>query len=175
MNQTKVYKHARCCNLRYCNVNRDENPQRVNEMDSPSFNGFHAQLDWKLTYGNENQTHLTLLQYISFVFKNKTGQSRNDEKYNQTGITVKIHTNHDGVRATAIMLRSIATSLSWSSQWSKPQKVHRLPFQWKNKSLLQYPSRCVEWKATSVTAAEFYGAVIPSNLYVPVNSAVVHS
>ena len=68
MNQTKVCKHARCCNLRYCNVNRDENPQRVNEMNSPSFNGFHAQLDWKLTYGNENQTHLTLLQYISLVF-----------------------------------------------------------------------------------------------------------
>ena len=27
----------------------------------------------------------------------------------------------------------------------------------------------------SVIAGEFYGAVIPSNLYVPVNSAVVHS
>ena len=32
----------------------------------------------------------------------------NDEKYNQTGLTVKIHTNHDGARATEIMLRSIA-------------------------------------------------------------------
>ena len=30
-------------------------------------------------------------------------------------------------------------------------------------------------KATSVTAAECHGAVIPSDLYVPVNSAVVHS
>ena len=47
------------------------------------------------------------------MFKNKTEQNRNDEKYNQTGITVKIHTNHDGVRATAIMLRSIAASSSW--------------------------------------------------------------
>ena len=36
---------------------------------------------------------------------NKTKHKRNDEKYSQTGITVKIHTNHDGVRATAIMLR----------------------------------------------------------------------
>ena len=25
--------------------------------------------------------------------------------------------------------------------------------------------RCVEWKAISVTAAEFYSAVIPSNLF----------
>ena len=32
------------------------------------------------------------------------------KKYNQTGITVKIHTNHAGVRATAITLRSIAAS-----------------------------------------------------------------
>ena len=35
--------------------------------------------------------------------------------------------------------------------------------------------RYFEWKATSVTAAEFYGAVIPSDLHVLVNSAVVHS
>ena len=27
----------------------DESPQRENEMDSPSFEGFHAQLDCKLT------------------------------------------------------------------------------------------------------------------------------
>ena len=31
------------------------------------------------------------------MFKKKTEQNRNDEKYNQTGITVKIHSNHDGV------------------------------------------------------------------------------
>ena len=30
-------------------------------------------------------------------------------------------------------------------------------------------------KATSVTAAEFYDAVIPSDVHVSVNSAVVHS
>ena len=62
-----------------------------------------------------------------------------------------------------------------SSKRSKPQELHRLPFEWKNKSLLWYPFRCVEWKVTSVTAAEFCGAVIPSDLHVPVNSAVVHS
>ena len=28
------------------NVTRDENPQRGNEMGSPSFGGFHARLDW---------------------------------------------------------------------------------------------------------------------------------
>ena len=95
--------------------------------------------------------------------KNKTEQNRNDEKYNQTGITVKIHSNHDGVWATMIKLKS------------KPQKLHRTPFEWKNKSLLWYPFRCVEWKVTSVTAAEFCRAVIPRDLHVPMNSAVIHS
>ena len=41
--------------------------------------------------------------------------------------------------------------------------------------VLSYNIRCVEWKATSVTAAECHGVVIPSDSYVPVNSAVVHS
>ena len=49
------------------------------------------------------------------MFKNKTEQKRNDEKCNQTGITVKIHTNHDGVWANMIMLKSIATRSSWRS------------------------------------------------------------
>ena len=47
------------------------------------------------------------------MFKNKTEKKRNDEKYSQTGITVKIHTNHAAVRASAIKLRSIAANLSW--------------------------------------------------------------
>ena len=47
------------------------------------------------------------------MFKNKTEKKRNDEKYSQTGITVKIHTNHAGVRASAIKLRSIAANLPW--------------------------------------------------------------
>ena len=107
--------------------------------------------------------------------KNKTEQNRNDDKYNQTGLTVEIHTNHDGVRATAIMLRSIAASLSWRSPVIEvKQASHRPPFQWKNKSFLWYSFQCLERKATSVTAAEFYGAVIPSDLHVPLNSAVVH-
>ena len=111
-------------------MSRDENPQRENKMDSPSFKGFHAQLDCQLTYGNKNQTQLILVLYISFVFKNKTEQNRNDDKYNQTGLTVEIHTNHDGVRATAIMLRSIAGSLSWRSPVIEvKQASHRPPFQ----------------------------------------------
>ena len=100
------------------------------------------------------------------------------KKYNQTGITVKIHTNHDGVWANMIMLKSIAARSSWRSPViavKQAQKLHRPPFEWKNKSLLWYPFRCVEWKVTSVTAAEFCCAVIPSDLHVPVNSAVVHS
>ena len=50
-----------------------------------------------------------------------------------------------------------------SSQWSKPQNFNRPPFGWTTtttKSLPWYPFRCVEWKATLVTEAEFY-AVIP--------------
>ena len=100
------------------------------------------------------------------------------KKYNQTGITVKIHTNHAGVRATAITLRSIAVCSSWRSSVIAVKQASgttTAPFEWKNKSLLWYPFRCVEWKVTSVTAAEFCGAVIPSDLHVPVNSAVVHS
>ena len=30
-------------------------------MDSPSFKGFHAQFDCKVTYGNKNQAQLTML------------------------------------------------------------------------------------------------------------------
>ena len=78
-----------------------------------SLESFHAQLDRKLTYGNKNQTQLTLVKYIKCrVKKKKTEQNRNGEKYSQTGITFKIHTNHDGVTATAIMLRSIAAGSS---------------------------------------------------------------
>ena len=40
-----------------------------------------------------------------FVFKNKTEQNRNDKKHSQTGVTVKTHTNHNGV-----VLRSNAAS-----------------------------------------------------------------
>ena len=42
-------------------------------------------------------------------------QCSNDEKYNQTGITFKTCTNRNGVRATAVMLWSVAASLSWRS------------------------------------------------------------
>ena len=49
------------------------------------------------------------------MFKNKTKKNRNDEEYSQTGITVKIHSNHVGVRATAIMLGSVAAGSSWRS------------------------------------------------------------
>ena len=56
---TKVCKHARHRNLLCYNVSRDENPQRESKMYSPSFEGFHAQLDCKLTDGYKNQTKLT--------------------------------------------------------------------------------------------------------------------
>ena len=40
--QGQLIMYARSRNLSYSNVGRDENPQGVNEMDSPSFRGFHA-------------------------------------------------------------------------------------------------------------------------------------
>ena len=42
-------KHAKCRNLRYFKVSRDENPHRDNELDYPSVDGFQAQLDRKIT------------------------------------------------------------------------------------------------------------------------------
>ena len=65
--------------------------------------------------GNKNQTRLTLVYYIKFRVQKQNNTKQNDEKYNLTGITVKIHINHDGIRATAIMLSSIAASSSWRS------------------------------------------------------------
>ena len=38
-----------------------KNPQRENELDRPSFECFHTQLDCKFTDGNKNQTQLTLM------------------------------------------------------------------------------------------------------------------
>ena len=40
----KVCKHVKRRNLRYFYLSRDENPQRENEMDSQSFEGFQTQL-----------------------------------------------------------------------------------------------------------------------------------
>ena len=42
-------------------MSRDGNTQRENEMDSPRIEGFHVQLDCKLTWSNKNQTQLTLV------------------------------------------------------------------------------------------------------------------
>ena len=61
-------------------------------MDSPNFEGFHAQLDCKFTYGNKNQTQPTLVQYIQFRVQEKkiqkeTVKNSNDEKYNQTCVS----------------------------------------------------------------------------------------
>ena len=36
------------------------------------------------------------------MFKKKAEQNTNDEKYNQTNITIKIRRNHDGVKLTAV-------------------------------------------------------------------------
>ena len=38
-------------------------------MDSPSFKGFHVQLDCKFTHSNKNQIQLTHVWYIKFHAK----------------------------------------------------------------------------------------------------------
>ena len=89
-----------------------------------------------------------------------------------------MHTNHDGVRATAIVLRSVAASSSWRSPViavEQASEIASAALRVNNSELTLISFRCVELKATSVTSAEFYGSVIPSNLHVPVNSAVVYS
>ena len=75
--------------LRHRDVSRDENPPRENEIDSPSSEGFHAQLDCKLTYDNKNQTHRTLVKYIQFRVKkqNKTKQKNKNKKNKQKNRT----------------------------------------------------------------------------------------
>ena len=63
-NERKICKHAKCRNLRYYNVSRDENPHRDNELDYPSVDGFHAQLDCKIT--NVLKKWGETLHYVSY-------------------------------------------------------------------------------------------------------------
>ena len=58
-------------------VSRDENPQGVNEIDSPSFEGFHTQLVCKLMYYSKSQTRLTLVQCIKFRVQKKKNKKQN--------------------------------------------------------------------------------------------------
>ena len=105
------------------------------------------------------------------MLKNRTKQEL--WKILPTGITVKIYTNQDGVRAIQrLSCGSSRLAHLRSSHWSKPQNLHRPPYEWTtNNSLFSFAFQCVGWKVTSVTAVEFYGVVIPRNLYVPVISA----
>ena len=80
----RVCKHAGRRNLRHCDVSRDENPPRENEIDSPSSEGFHAQLDCKLTYDNKNQTHRTLVKYIQFRVKKQKNKNKKKKQKNRT-------------------------------------------------------------------------------------------
>ena len=50
-------------------------------MDSPSFEGFHAQLNCKLTYGNKNITQLTLEWFTQFRI-----EKQNRAKQDKTGM-----------------------------------------------------------------------------------------
>ena len=68
------------------------------------------------------------------------------------------------------------TWLAWRSPVKQASEITSTAL-WVNNhelALMSFPMRWV-MKVTSVTATEFYGSVIPRNLHVPVNSAVVHS
>ena len=69
----KDLQHVKRRNWRYYNVTRDENPQRE-EIYIPSFEGFHTQLDCKLTYGNKNQNTVDtrVVHIISCSKQNRT-------------------------------------------------------------------------------------------------------
>ena len=59
------------------------------------------------------------------MFKNKTEQNRNDEKNYQTGLTVKIHSNHDGIAANMftlwqIILEKLIPGLKLPSKMNNP-------------------------------------------------------
>ena len=64
LNQTKVCKHVERRNFRYQNVSRDENPQRENEIESPSFEDFLVRK--KHSYN--------LYSKFSFALNNRTKQ-----------------------------------------------------------------------------------------------------
>ena len=95
------------------------------------------------------------------------------KKYCQTGTTVQIRTNHDGVKVTAIMLRSIAASLSWRS----PVIAVKQASETKSATLLVNNEELVLIILSDALIrrpqSQFYGAVILRNLYVPLNSAFV--
>ena len=54
------------------------------KTDCSSFKGVHAYSDCKLADGNKTQTQLNSYSMYSFMFTNS-----NDDKYDQTGVTVK--------------------------------------------------------------------------------------
>ena len=100
----KGLQHIKRRNWRNYNVSRDENPQRE-EIDIPSFEGFHTQLDFKLTYGNKNQKNTVDTRVVHIISCSKTKQNNTGMIKNIAKLAYKF-INCDGVRATAIMLRS---------------------------------------------------------------------
>ena len=94
--------------------------------------------------------------YINFSFQKQTTKT-GMMKILPNWHSCKLHTNYDGVRATAIMLRSIAASSSWWSQVIAVKQASEITSAALrvNKRLLWCPFRCYEWRAGSFTAAEF--------------------
>ena len=94
----------------------------------------------------KTQMHLTLVWYVGFHVQ-KTKENMNYKKYNERGITVKIHINHDGVRCIGPSRLFYHDDL---------KKLHCPPFKWTSKSLLWYPFWCVESISVTCPAAKFF-------------------
>ena len=71
-------------------------------MGSPSFEGFHGRKQESNTF-NTRIVCIVSCSNKKILEQNKTGKMKNT----QISINIKIHTNYVGVRATAIMLRSL--------------------------------------------------------------------
>ena len=77
--QRKFCKHAKRRNWRYYNMSKNETPQRENEMNTPTSEGFT--LSQIASLRTEIKKKYSWHPCYSFVFKNKAEKNRNDEKY----------------------------------------------------------------------------------------------
>ena len=102
-------------------------------MGSPSFKGFHVRKQESNTFN----TRIVCIVSCSNKKNNRTKQNRKDEKHSQISINIKIHANYDGVRAIAIMLRSLIAI-------SAHRKGERLiPFPISKGNFVFYYQKCI--------------------------------
>ena len=112
----------------------------------------------------------------NFVFKNKTESNRNDEKYNQTWIAVKVYTNHDGQSDChrAVVHHAHQGNLRWHRKEASLRNYigHTLSEQLKARSdissmppgagLLSHSSRVLERRHLEQSSCSCESAVVQS-------------